>query len=92
MCIVFLVVVFIDGLDRGINEARTKGNIIGYKITKNIQITHMMFVDDVLFIRHIPIEVWKAFHQIHTCFIIASGLYMNKGMLISVMKEEGIIK
>lgn len=66
-----------DGLSRLIKKAQSEGMIKGLKISKDLSITHGLFVDDVLLARTDSVEEWKAYQNIINIFCKASGMKVN---------------
>ena len=53
-----LFILVIDGLNRGIRVANEAGKIIGCSVTRNISVSHLMFIDDVLYYGESKILEW----------------------------------
>lgn len=77
--LLFLLV--IEALSRLLNLAKATGKIIGIKVSKHFNITHLMFVDDVLLFGIGDHEEWVHYKRILDLFCMASG------MIISVPKS-----
>jgi len=73
----FLFILVIDGLRRGIIYAKAQGLIVRWSITICTNISQLILVDDVLFIRASNISKWRGFHNVLTNFGDVSGLIMN---------------
>lgn len=65
-------------------EENDSGSIKGVKVSKNMQVTHIMFVDNLLFGGTNNNDDWKIIHHIIRKFSNASSLYMgtNRSLLI----------
>lgn len=58
-----------EGLNRLLLEEKQKGNITGIQISANYHISHILFVDDVLFMCIGTVAKWKAYY--------ATGMEIN---------------
>lgn len=45
-------------------DARNRGLILGVRVTRHIAITHLMFVDDLLFGGETNLDEWLHIHKI----------------------------
>lgn len=79
--LVFLLAM--DWLNHKIGNERAMGQFLGVKI-KNIHISHLMFVDNLLFGGLNNIEEWRVLHYIINSFSAAPGLFMNKSKLLMI--------
>lgn len=70
-----------------------KDLIVGIKLTRNINISHVMFLDNLLFRGQVSLLEWKHFHHLLNSFGFASGRIMNSGKpkLIVDLDEVGVI-
>ena len=67
----------IEGLSFLIEDAKQNGVIKGIKISENLSITHLLFVDDVILFEMGNFEDWIAFKVILETFREASGMKIN---------------
>lgn len=83
----------IDELSRRISYAGARGVIFGCRLSRQVTLSHLMFVDDVLAIGKTTINEWKALYEISS-FGEASSLLMSKdkSVLISSDLKEAIMK
>ena len=65
-----------------INEAKLKGSSSGINISRVPQITHLLFVDDVILFGLGIVEEWRTFHEILPIFYSASGVEIRLEMFI----------
>lgn len=70
-------IMVIEELNKGIQEVMEISLIIGCRVTRKIISTHLMFVDDLLYLQA-NIQEWHTFHQIFSKFGKDLGLFMNK--------------
>ena len=68
--LLFLLV--IDGLSRAITLARDRGEIGGVRVSTNHQMTHLLFVDDVVIFGTHSCSDWEKLKEIFTTFSLAS--------------------
>lgn len=73
--LLFLLV--IEGLSRLLNLARDTGKIIGIKVSKNYNITHVLYVDDVLLFGIGIFDEWVHYKQILDIFYNATGMIIS---------------
>ena len=73
--LLFLLV--IEGLILLIEDARRRGLVKGIKISKDLSLTHLLFVDDVILFGLGSCEEWIAFKVILDTFCEASGMLIN---------------
>lgn len=76
----FLLV--IDGLGRRMLDVYIRGRITSCKITNDISLSHMMFVDDILAIRKTVLCEWIKIYEILSDFGQVTCLIMNKDMSV----------
>lgn len=88
-----LVLLVIESLSRRILEACSRGNILGCKLSQNVTLSHIMFIDDVLVVGVAKLSEWRVFYQIISRFGEASGLLLSKGKstLISMKHEDELM-
>ena len=73
--LIFILV--IEGLSLLIADAKHNGLIKGIKISNDLTITHLLFVDDVILFGMGTFEDWIAFKVILETFCEASGMKIN---------------
>ena len=67
----------IEGLSLLIEDARRHGIVKGIKISQELSLTHLLFVDDVILFGIGTFEEWIAFKVLLDTFCEASGLLIN---------------
>jgi len=80
-----------DGLSKGLREAKEARRIFGCRVTNNIHLSHLMFVDDFMGLGEVRLLEWNNFHQIITKFQNSSSLILNKDkskLISNSIKEE----
>ena len=79
-----------DFLSYSIKEARNSGLICGIKVFNRVRVSHLMFVDELLFGGMIYKDDWWHIHNIMLTFSKASSMNMSKVryILISENNEE----
>jgi hypothetical protein len=70
--LLFLLV--IEGLSRAIQEQVREKNIEGIVVARGLNITHLMFVDDVILFGSGNFEEWEAFKEVMDLFCKATGM------------------
>ena len=73
--LIFLLV--IKGLSRMINKSNSSGEIKGIKISSNLSITHLMFLDDIMIVGSGSLAEWRIHANSTKSFSHASGLSVN---------------
>lgn len=72
-----LFILVMDAISRNIIAMKEYGQITGCKTSRNYEMTHLMFVDDVLCVGANEITQWETFHKIFDKFGKAFGLIIN---------------
>ena len=72
-----LFILVIEGLSLLVDDARRHGLIKGIKISHQLSLTHLLFVDDVILYGFGTCEEWIAFKVLLDTFCEASGMYIN---------------
>ena len=72
-----LFILVIEGLSLLIDDARRNGKIKGIRISSQLSLTHLLFVDDVILFGFGTFEEWVAFKVILETFCTASGMCIN---------------
>ena len=67
----------IEGLSLLIEDARRRGLVKGIKISKDLSLSHLLFVDDVILFGLGTCEEWAAFKVILDTFCEAYGMFIN---------------
>jgi len=82
-----------EALSRGIKAKVEAGAIVGCNLARGCNISHLMFVDDVLCAGEAKLSVWVAFQKIFGDFSKASGLVINqeKTELISDLVDSSVM-
>ena len=88
-----LFILVIEGLSLLIKDARNNGKIRGIKISSQLSLTHLLFVDDVIMFGSGTFEEWVAFKVILDTFCAASGMCINmdKSCFLFNNMEEGLL-
>ena len=72
-----LFILVIEGLNLLIDDACRWGLVKGIKISKDLSLTHLLFVDDVILFGFCSCEEWIAFKVLLDTFCEASGMFIN---------------
>ena len=72
-----LFILVIEGLSLLIKDAQSNGKIRGIKISPQLSLTHLLFVDDVIMFCFRTFEEWVAFKVILDTFCDAYGMLIN---------------
>ena len=72
-----LFILVIEGLSLLIKDAQSNGKIRGIKISPQLSLTHLLFVDDVIMFGFRTFEELIAFKVILDTFCDASGMIIN---------------
>ena len=64
----FLFLFIVEALSRLIHNAKRSGSLKGVKMTQLVRITHLLFVDDVIFLGEGTYEECKAYKDILELF------------------------
>lgn len=73
----YLFILAIEGLSSLIKEARINGKIKGIKVARALNITHLLFVDDVLLFGKGEVIEWAHFKDIISCFCLTTGMEVS---------------
>ena len=86
----FLLVV--EGLSRAILDAKRRGLFEGIKIATNLNITHLLFVDDILIFYNDSIREAERLSEILILFCKATGMQINlqKSSITTLNMEEEV--
>lgn len=89
-----LFLLLIDTLSRKLKDSWDTGHIKGVRVSNYLQVTHLMFVDDILFGGQISIAEWSIFHKRIKIFGDTSELLINetKSKLIHNGKDESVLE
>ena len=89
-----LFIMLIEGLSLLIAEARRIGKLKGIKISPQLFLTHLLFVDDVLLFGMGTFDDWMAFKEILDTFCEASGMCIssNKSYFFHNDLDEDLLK
>lgn len=68
---------FLQTLILVIIQTKLENNIKGVNVTSLIQITHLLFVDDVLIFGLGIVEEWTSYKEILTLFYSSTGMQIN---------------
>ena len=72
-----LFILVIEGLSLLIKDAQNSGLIRGIKISPQLSLTHLLFVDDVIMFGYGSFDEWVAFKVILDTFCEAFGMQIN---------------
>ena len=72
-----LFILVIEGLGLLIEDAKVNGRIRGIKISPQLSLTHLLFVDDVIMFGVGSFEEWMALKVILDTFCEASSMSIN---------------
>ena len=74
--------------------SKDNGIIKGITVTRNISISHLMFIDDILLGGESTVGEWRTMRYLIKSFGVVSGLYMNEGksILLHNDSEENVTK
>ena len=72
-----LFILVIEGLSLLIDDARRHDLVKGIKISQQLSLTHLLFVDDVILFGYGTFEEWIAFKVLLDTFCEASGMFIN---------------
>ena len=61
-----------------VTKACKEGHISSIKLSKEVKITHLLFVDDVIFFGLDNIEYWKVLHGKLETFCNPTGMEVNE--------------
>ena len=88
-----LFILVIEGLSLLIEDARNHGYVKGIKISKDLSLTHLLFVDDVILFGAGTYEEWMALKVLLDTFCAASGMLINteKSCFLTNNVEDGMI-
>ena len=88
-----LFILVIEGLSLLIKDAQNNGKIRGIKISPQLSLTHLLFVDDLIMFGTGTFEEWVAFKVILDTFYAASGMCINmdKPCFLFNNIEEGLL-
>jgi len=74
-----LLLLVAEGLSRVIKNAKNLGSLVGIHITRELSLTHLLFVDDVLIFCSGSIRETQTLHEILVLFSKATGMDINVG-------------
>ena len=77
----------IEGLRRLLLKDKALGLVKGIKISKNLLVTHLMLVDDIMILRSSSISEWDEISVIVQNFYVVSGLSINKRKARIILNE-----
>jgi len=70
----FIFLLVIEGISRAILEQVRENNIEGIYVARGLNITHLIFVDDVILFESGKISEWEAFKEVIDLFFKANGM------------------
>jgi hypothetical protein len=72
-----LFILMMEGLSLALNKAKAEGSLTGIKVSSNINILLLLFVDDILILSKASLSEWKVIQGILQDFCKASGMFIN---------------
>ena len=72
-----LFILVIEGLSLLIDDAHRHGLVKGIKISQQLSLTHLIFIDDVILLGFGTCDEWIAFKVLLDTFCEASGMFIN---------------
>jgi hypothetical protein len=72
-----LFILVLEGLSILLKNSQAEGHLTGIKVSGQIHILHILFVDDVLILTSANLAEWTLIHSILNTFCSASGLEIN---------------
>ena len=87
--LLFLLV--IEGLSRLIIKAKAEGNINGIKISGNLSICHLLFVNDIMIFGSSSIAEWHVYYELIKEFCNVSGLSINTKKYLLLENEASAV-
>ena len=72
-----LFLLAIEGLSRLLQQTKADGRIKGIKISRDLFLTHLMFIDDIMILGSGSISEWSVISGILLNFCKVSGLSIN---------------
>ena len=88
-----LFILVIEGLSLLIEDACKHGKVKGIKISKDLSLTHLLFVDDVILFGMGTIEEWISLKVLLDIFCEASGMLINseKSCFLCNNLDDGLL-
>lgn len=89
----YLFILAIEGLSLLIKNAQSLGLISGIKVTPTHDLTHLLFVDDILLFGIGTLSEWHQFHSLISLFCKASGMKISphKSMFLCHRMDEEVL-
>ena len=84
----FLFLLIADALSKIINQAKRAGSFKGIKITSSVELTHILFIDDVVMLGERTWENLKETENILELYKKAMGMHINVEK--SILSENAI--
>ena len=78
----------LDGLSRLISNAKQAGNLRGIQVSRNQNLTHVLFVDDVLLFGIASVVEWRNYYDIVNTYCSASGMKISSSKSILIHSEN----
>jgi hypothetical protein len=72
-----LFILMMEGLSLALNKEKDEGLITGIKVSRMINILHLLFVDDILIMSRATLSDWMVIQDILQNFCKASGMIIN---------------
>jgi hypothetical protein len=69
-----LFVLVMEGLSLLLKESQREGKLIGIKVSRTINILHILFVDDVIIMTNATMQEWWEIDKVIKSFCLASRL------------------
>jgi hypothetical protein len=81
-----LFILVMEGLSLLLKESQCEGKLTGVKVSRTINILHILFVDDVIIMTKATMSEWWEIDKIIKIFFLASGLQVN-GPKTTILQE-----
>ena len=72
-----LFILIIESLSLLISNAHQRGAITGFKVSPSLNLTHLLFVDDVILFGLGTVEEWKHYKELLGLFCSAAGMKIS---------------
>ena len=72
-----MFILVIEGLSLSLKKGQGEEKLFGIKVSRIINILHLLFMDDVLIITKASIEEWDEINKILDVFCSATSLMIN---------------
>jgi hypothetical protein len=90
----FLFLIIAEGLRKLIKNSKTKGLLKGIKVSLEVILTHLLFVDDVMIFGEGSVQEFHMLKSILELFFLATSMLINmekSNMIICYLREELLV-